>query len=55
MSAGAPIKSLTFTSNIKKLQAKISDDKAAYKVLMKLTPCGQDRLSIKYFFGEILD
>jgi hypothetical protein len=34
----APIKSLTFTASSKKLHAKLSYDKAARKMLVKLTP-----------------
>jgi hypothetical protein len=36
----APIKSLTFTSSKKKLRAKLSYEKAARKMLVKLTPGG---------------
>ncbi len=34
----APIKSLTFTSSTKKLCAKLLYEKAAWKMLVKLTP-----------------
>jgi hypothetical protein len=34
----APIKSLTFTVSTKKLCAKLSYEKAAHKMLVKLTP-----------------
>ncbi len=35
----APIKCLTFTASTKKLRAKLSYEKAARNMLVKLTPC----------------
>ncbi len=41
-----PIKSLTFNASTKKLRAKLSYEKAAHKMLMKLTPGGRENILV---------